>query len=296
MTDTVPTALTPPAAVPARVQSPVLTVLRGALRLTRTKIGLVAVVVVVVIASLGPLLASTSPTKFVGIPFDGRSAGSPLGTDYLGRDVLARVLHGGRTVVWMSLVAATIGAVVGAAVGIAAAFHGGWLDEVLMRISDVVLSIPNVVLVLLFVTALGPRPWLLVLLIGIAHAPQVARVIRGSALGVVHQEFVQHARAIGVPRRSIFVGDIIPHVVMPLMVEYAMRVVWSINALAAMSVLGFGIQAPASDWGLMINENRNGITLQPLGVAAPMLGIMLFAFGTSLIADGVSRTVRRLGG
>jgi len=294
MTVPVATAPTGEAVKTARTRTPVVMALRDALRLGRTKVGLAAVLVVVGIAVLGPLLVSTSPTAFASFPFDSPSKSSWLGTDYLGRDVFARVMHGGRTVVWMSLAAASIGVIVGAVVGIAAALNGGWLDEVLMRFSDVVLSIPNVVLVLLFVTAFGPRPWLLVLLIGIAHVPQVARVIRGAALDVVRQEFVQHARAIGVPRRKIYVNDVIPHVVMPLMVEYGMRVVWSINGLAAMSVLGFGIQAPASDWGLMINENRNGITLQPWAVIAPMAGIMIFAFGTSLIADGVGRAVRRL--
>lgn len=271
-----------------------LEVFRDALRYGRTRIGVACTLGVVLFAIVGPFLISRSPSEFVGSPFAKPSGSSLLGTDFLGRDVLARTLHGGRTVVWMSIAAASIGMVLGVAAGTVAAYNSitsSWLDEAIMRTSDVLLALPLIVFVLLFVSLLGPSLWLIVLLVGIAHSPQIARVVRGTAVDVVERDFVKYAEAVGVPRRRVLLGEILPNITTPLMVEFGLRIVWSIAAIAGLSLVGYGIQAPQADWGLMINENRVGVAQQPWAVVAPLACITVFAFGTNMIAEGLARTI-----
>jgi peptide/nickel transport system permease protein len=289
MTIARPTAKRPRRDLPVWLDS-----FRQAMRYGRTRIGLVCTLVVVVFAIVGPWFATKSPSEFVGAPFAKPSGTALLGTDALGRDVLARVLHGGRTVIWMSIVAATIGMVIGSATGLLAAYNSvtsTWLDETIMRTSDVLLALPLVVFVLLFVSLLGPSLWLIVLLVGLAHSPQVARIVRGTSLDVVERDFIKYAEAVGIPRRRVLFGEILPNITTPLMVEYGLRIVWSIAGIAGLSLIGYGIQAPQADWGLMINENRVGIAQQPWAVAAPVVCITLFAFGTNMIAEGIARTI-----
>ena len=227
----------------------------------------------------------------MGLPAQGPSGQFLLGTDYLGHDVLSRVLWGGRSVLWMSFSAATLGVAVGAAVGLLAAYAGTIADDVLMRGMDVILAFPQIVFVLLFVSLLGPKLGLIVVLVALAWVPQVARVVRGITSDIVHREYVEAAELIGLPRWRILTREILPNVTTPLMVEYGLRLTWSIALIAAISFLGFGIQPPNADWGLMINENRNILTLQPWPILAPAVCIGLFAIGTNFIAEGIARAV-----
>ena len=267
-----------------------------ALRMGRTRIGIVFTAVVVVGALLGPLLAPHDPAAFIGAPLASPTSGFPLGTDYLGHDVLSRLLWGGRSVVWMAFAASTLGVAVGAAVGMLAGFSGPRLDDGLMRFMDIILAFPQIVLVLLFVSMLGSNLALIVALVALSWVPQVARVARGVTADIAQREYVQAAEAIGLPRRRILLREILPNVATPLMVEYGLRLTWSIAVNAAISFLGFGIQPPNADWGLMINENRAGITLQPWAVVAPALCIAMFAIGTNFITEGISRAVAGVGG
>ena len=267
-----------------------------ALRMGRTRIGIVFTAVVVVGALLGPLLAPHDPAAFIGAPLSSPTSGFPLGTDYLGHDVLSRLLWGGRSVVWMAFAASTLGVAVGAAVGMLAGFSGARLDDGLMRFMDIILAFPQIVLVLLFVSMLGSNLALIVALVALSWVPQVARVARGVTADIAQREYVQAAEAIGLPRRRILLREILPNVATPLMVEYGLRLTWSIAVIAAISFLGFGIQPPNADWGLMINENRAGITLQPWAVVAPALCIAMFAIGTNFITEGISRAVAGVGG
>jgi peptide/nickel transport system permease protein len=257
----------------------------------RSKVGVALVGFVLLLALVGPLAAPHAPDAVVGIPFSSPSGKFLLGTDYLGHDVLSRVLWGGRTVVWMSFAAATLGVALGVAVGLLAGYSRSLVDDVLMRVMDVLLAFPQVVFVLLFVSLLGPKLWLIVLLIALSWMPQVARVARGVTLGVVDREFVQAAEAIGLRRRRILTREILPNVTTPLLVEYGLRLTWSIAIVAAISFLGFGIQPPNANWGLMINENRQGLLLQPWPVVVPGLCIALFAIGTNFVAEGISRAI-----
>jgi peptide/nickel transport system permease protein len=268
---------------------PWLGILRDALRLGRTKIGLGIVTILVLIALFGPLVAPHSPTEFIGVPNTGPSSDALFGTDALGRDVWSRFLNGGRSVLWMSAAATLLGVGLGVVIGLVAAYSRNWLDDVLMRGSDVVLAFPQIILALLAVSALGPKLWLIVLVVAIGHVPRVARVIRGAAQVVVERDFVMAAEAVGEKRSRIVLGELLPNVTSPLLVELGLRMTFSIGLIAAVSFLGFGIQPPASDWGLMINENRLSITVQQWSVLLPVLAIGFLTVGTNLITDGIAR-------
>lgn len=262
----------------------------------RTRLGLILMVVVAAIALIGPLVAPYTPSQIIGAPFAAPSGDAVLGTDYLGHDVLSRFLWGGRSLLLMSVSAALLGVAIGTLIGLATAYFGGWADVLSMRAMDVLLAFPTVVFVLLFVAMFGSSEYLLVLVVAIAHVPGVARVVRGSALSVVRKEYVAWARSVGVPSWRILTGEILPNITSPLMVEIGLRLMWSVGALASLSFLGYGIQPPASDWGLMINENRNGLNVQVFSVLAPILAIAVFTIGGNLFAEGVARIIGRTEG
>jgi peptide/nickel transport system permease protein len=266
-----------------------LWILRRAAGLTRTRIGLAIVGLLVAIALFGPLVAPHSPTAFVAVPNSGPSSNALFGADALGRDVFSRWLHGGLTVLWLSGAATIVGIVVGTTVGLVAAYSRNWLDDVLMRGNDVLLSFPQIILVLLAVSAIGPKLWLIVLCVGFTHAPRVARVLRGAGQEVVERDFIKAAEVVGEKRWRIVSGELLPNVTSPLLVEIGLRMTYSIGIIAAVSFLGFGLQPPTADWGLMINENRLAITVQPWSVFLPVLAIGLLTVGTNLVTDGVAR-------
>jgi peptide/nickel transport system permease protein len=278
-----------PLAPPSLRQRQWVQVLQVASRLTRTRIGLGIVGVLLLVAIFGPLAAPHSPTEFVALPNTGPSSHALFGADYIGRDIFSRFLYGGRTVIGLALLTTALGVSLGVLIGLTAAYTGGLVDEVLMRGCDVFLAFPQILFALLLVAALGPKIWLLVVAIAITHAPRVARVMRGAALQVVERDFVKAAEAVGEKRSRIVFGELLPNVSSPLLVEIGLRLTYSIGLVAALSFLGFGIQPPNSDWGLMIYENRLSITVQPMGVLLPVLAIGLLTIGTNLITDGIAR-------
>jgi peptide/nickel transport system permease protein len=265
--------------------------LRTAWRRPQTKVGAALVFFTVGLAILGPAFAPHSPTQFVGAPFTPAGGAAALGTDYLGRDVLSVVLNGGRSLLWMAFASTTIGVAGGVLLGMVAAYSRNLLDDLIMRLLDVLYAFPYIVLVLLFVSLLGSHTYLIVLLVAVGWLPGVARTTRGITLEVITREFVQAADIIGVPRRRILLREVLPNLSTPLLVEYALRLTWSVGVISALSFLGFGVQPPASDWGLMINQNRTGLAVNPWSVLAPIICIAVFAIGTNLIADGISRSV-----
>ncbi len=260
--------------------------------LTRTKIGFAIFMCVLAIAIFGPYVAPYSPTEFVGVPFSPPAPPTTwLGTDYIGHDVLTRVLWGGRTVFSLAIAATVIGMVLGVGFGIFAGYARRAVDETIMRLLDVLLAFPQIVLTLLLISVIGPKLWLIVLTVGLSHMPRIARVTRAATLEVVGRDFVKAAEALGVPRRRILLSEILPNITSPLLVEFGLRLTYSIGLIAALSFLGFGLQPPAADWGLMINENRIGITVQPWAVAVPVFLIGILTIGTNLMADGLSRAM-----
>ena len=271
------------------LRRPLVLLARRAWYQDRTKVGGALVCLLVGVALIGPIFAPHAPTEFAAAPFAPPSAAAPLGTDYLGRDILSRYLWGGRSVLGLSLAATAIGLVLGVLIGLVAAYSRSVLDDVLMRGMDVILAFPSIVLALVAVATVGPTLWLLVLAVGLTTAPRVARVTRGASLEIVERDFVQAAEAMGASRRTILLTEILPNVLSPLLVEASLRLTYSIGLIAGLSFLGFGLQPPAADWGLMINENRQGLTVQPWGVVLPVIAIALLTIGTSLIGDGLAR-------
>jgi peptide/nickel transport system permease protein len=265
--------------------------IREAWRMGRTKAGVIIFIAIVAIALLGPVFAPHSPTSFVAKPFAGPSAKAWFGADNIGRDVLSRVLWGGRTVIGLSLAATLIGLVLGIGLGMISGYARRWVDEIIMRILDVVLAFPTIVLALLFVSIVGPRLWLIVLIVGISHAPRIARVTRAATLEISQRDFIKAAEALGVARRKILSFEILPNITSPLLVEFGLRLTYSIGLIAGLSFLGDGLQPPSADWGLMINENRIGITVQPWPVVVPVILIAVLTIGTNLIADGLGRAL-----
>jgi peptide/nickel transport system permease protein len=260
-------------------------------RYGRTRVGLAITALIVLLAVFGPLLAPHSPTQLVGTSFAPPSSASPLGTDYVGEDVLSRVLWGGRFVLWMALAAGLIGTIGGATLGIVAGYGRRRVDEAIMRSLDVLLAIPVLVFALLFISMLGSSPALIVVLVGISWMPTVARTVRAATLEIGRREFIEAAEVIGTPRRVILVHDILPNLMTIILVELGLRIAWSIALVSAISFLGFGISPPRADWGLMINENSIGLAVQPWAVVAPVICIALFSIGVSLLADGLGQAV-----
>jgi peptide/nickel transport system permease protein len=170
-----------------------------AVRTPRGRIGVCLAGLVLLVAGLGPVVAPHSPTALVGPALTSPSSHNLLGTDTLGRDVLSRVLCGGWELILLAAIATAIGIGLGAAIGIAAAFRGGAIDSVLMRGVDVVLAFPQIVFALLLVSIYGARLWLVVVAIAVAHAPQVARVVRSAALDIAERDFVKSAELTALP-------------------------------------------------------------------------------------------------
>lgn len=254
------------------------------------KVGIVLTGIVVAIAFLGPLVlpwaTGYSPTDFADRPFQPTGV---FGTDNLGRDVFTRFLAGGATLILYSVLATALGMVLGMAFGTVAAYLGGWVDAVVMRLNDVMLAVPQLIFALLAITVLGPQGWVLVTVIGVTHAPRIARVTRAAALNVINEDYIRAAEMYAVPRRRIIFREILPNITGPLAVEAGLRLTYSIGAIASLSFLGLGMQPPAADWGLMINENRIALTVQPWGVMLAVLTIAVLTIGTNLTADSIAR-------
>ena len=262
--------------------------LRSALGLWRTRIGLAIVLGLVGIAVIGPYFAPHSPTAFVGTP-NTRPSNLLFGTDHIGQDVWSRFLWGGGQLLAVAAIATILGLVLGVLVGLVAAYSRNFLDDVLMRIMDIILAFPQIMLALVAITTLGAKDWLIVLAVGLTTMPRVARVARGAAQPVVERDFVAAAEALGVSRPRILLGEILPNILSPLMVEASLRLTYSIGLIAALAFLGFSTDPNGANWGTMIQENQLALVSQPWGVVLPIAAIAVLTIGTSLVGDGISR-------
>jgi peptide/nickel transport system permease protein len=281
-------AVTPePEVIKAR--KPTGSLLRNALRLWRTRIGLIFVGLLVFVAMFGPFFAPYSPTEFVGAPNMPRGGDALFGTDHLGQDVWSRFLWGGREILILSVLATVLGLLLGAAVGLIAAYSRGKLDDVLMRGMDVILAFPQIMLALVAIATVGPKSWLIVLTVGLTTMPRVARVTRGAAQPIVERDFVAAAEALGVSRMRILFVEVLPNVLSPLMVEANLRLTYSIALISGLAFLGFATDPAGANWGVMIQENQIALAVQPWGVVLPVVAIALLTVGTGLVGDGIAR-------
>jgi peptide/nickel transport system permease protein len=261
----------------------------SAVRTPRGAAGLALTSLVVLIAVIGPFVASHSPSALATTTFARPSGTFPLGSDFLGRDVLSRVLNGGWLLLVMAAAGTAIGLAGGAAAGISAAYLRGRTDGIIMRTVDVILAFPQLVFALLLLSLIGPKLWLIVLAVGVSHAPQVARVLRSATLDISERDYIKVVELQGMRPAKIMRTEILPNLVAPLMVEAGLRLTYSIIIMAGLAFLGFGQPPPAANWGTMINENRVGLSLNPWAVIAPAVLIALLTIGTNTFTDAVAR-------
>jgi peptide/nickel transport system permease protein len=258
----------------------------------RTARGAVAFTIagsVVLLAVIGPFITPHSPDEPVTTPFAGPSASFLLGSDELGRDVVSRVLAGAWEMLLMALAATALGVLLGAAAGVSAAYLKGAADGLIMRTVDVFLAFPQLVFALLLISIIGPRIWLIILAVGLTHAPASARVLRSAALEISERDYVKSVELQGLRPAKVMRSEILPNLVSPLMVEAGLRFTYSIVLMAGLSFLGFGLPPPAPNWGYMVQENRIGLSLNVWAVAAPALLIALLTIGINTFTDAVAR-------
>jgi len=264
-----------------------------ALRQKRFMFGGIVTILVALFAVFGPLFAPHGENEVVGPPYSSQGV---FGTDYLGQDVLSRLMYGGTQILVIAILATVLSTVFGTLIGVVAAYGGGWWDEWIMRINDVFLAFPQILLALVVLTSVAqPKAWMLVVLVGLSNAPRTARIARGVALGLVSRDFVHAAEALGEKRSRVIVAEVLPNMNAPLLAEAGLRLTFSITLVAALGFLGITTDPSAANWGTMINENRLGLATQAWSVLAPVLIIGLFTIGTNLTADGIAQVNQRGG-
>lgn len=209
-----------------------------------------------------------------------------LGTDEYGRDVLSRLLMGARLSIAMGVGATLVSLAVGVPMGLAAGYVRGWTDEALMRLADILMAVPPIMLGLLVLAVTPPSLWKTALAVGFVYIPQIARLARSVTLTLANEEFIQAARARAESTPYILFREILPNAWPPLLVEASLRVTYAILLGSALSFLGLGAQPPSSDWGLMISEARSFIDRAPWIALAPGIAMCLLVVGINLLGDG----------
>ena len=257
----------------------------------RISLAILSALIFVVI--FGPLLAPDNPYATVGIPYSSPSHHLWLGTDDIGRDVLSRMLYGGQSVLLLALTATAAAYVVGGIIGLVAGFTRSLADPVLMRIMDIILAFPPILFLLVLATDAGHSLVALGIGVALVHVPGISRIIRTASLEVSVRGFVESAIARGEPIRRILALDIVPNIRRVIVADAGPRFTVSILLVAGVSFLGLGQRPPAANWALMINENRDGLFLNPWASIGPALVIALLTISVNVLADGL---VRRQGG
>ena len=246
-------------------------------------------VAIVIIAIVGPFLAQDPNAIDLRLIDAPPSPEHLLGGDRSGRDVLARVLHGARTSLLVGFGAVAVYIAIGVAIGAIAGYMGGVLDHGLMRVTDIVLSVPVLLLVIVFVSVVGPSLFSVVVVIGLLGWPGTARIVRGQLLSLREMEFVSAARVLGLRDRDIILGHLLPNIVGPLTVLATFGVAGAILLEASLSFLGLGVQAPTPSLGIMINEARAPSVLNglPWLWLPPGILIALVVVSVNFVGDGL---------
>jgi peptide/nickel transport system permease protein len=260
-----------------------------ALRLWRTRIGLLIAGSLIGIAIIGPYLAPYGPQDFAGSPYQPAGGKLLFGADSLGQDVWSRFLHGGRSILLVSALSTVLGVGVGVLVGLSAALARRSIDDLLMRAVDLLLAFPSILLALVAVATVGPKSWLIVAAVAATTMPRTARVIRGAGVSVVERDFVTAARAIGDGHFRVLFFEVLPNVTGTLVVEVTLRLTYAIGLIAALAFLGVTTNPNGADWGTMVQENSGALILQPWGCLLPAIAIGLLTVGTGLVGDGLAR-------
>jgi len=256
--------------------------------------GISLLVAWILIAIAGPSLV---PFTYTGMDFDNQmvspgTAGHLLGTDALGRDVLARIVYGSRSILTVALMTSLLSSIAGIIIGYTAGYFGGTVDTVFLRIMDILMAIPPLVLAMVVLGILGDSTiFSLTVIVSIAYTPATARVARGALLSVKNNEYVDAARLRGESHLYIMFVEILPNTIGPIIVEITARFAYSIMMIASLGFLGVGLQPPTPDWGMMVIENKSIIQAAPWTVLYPSLAIASLVIAISLFSDFVSKVM-----
>ncbi len=262
--------------------------LRLFLRNRLASIGAVIILLLIFFALVGPKLTPHDPVGLdMGARLEPPSLHHPFGTDDFGRDVLSRVLSGASISLKVGVIAVSISMIIGTLLGAISGYYGGWIDEVIMRLMDVLFAFPAILLAIAILAALGPGISNAMIAIGIVYTPIFARITRGSVLTVREEVYIEAARSIGSRDSRILFRHILPNVIAPVIVETTLSLAFAILAEAALSFLGLGTQPPDPSWGRMLSESRGYIQDAPWLGVFPGLAIMFTVMGFNFLGDGL---------
>ncbi|MEU9608102.1 ABC transporter permease [Streptomyces sp. NPDC048057] len=254
-----------------------------------TAVGGCIVALTVLVALFAPWLAPADPlaTDPAAIGLGPLSDGHLLGTDEVGRDVLSRLMHGARLALLVAVVPTLLALLIGGLLGLLAGYVGGWLDSVLMRVFDVMFSFPGILLALGIGVALGPGLTSMVIAMVVVTVPEFGRIVRGSAVSLRQETYVEAAAALGYGHRRIALRHITPNLLGPLVVFATLQTGRNVILGASLAFLGLGAQPPAPDWGQMLSGGRALLVTSPHVATVPGLVIVVLAVGFNLLGDGV---------
>ena len=215
----------------------------------------------------------------------GASSAHWFGTDNLGRDVFARTLWGGRPSIGLAAASVVLAALLGFLIGTFAAIAGGGVDKVMMRVNDVLLAVPSLLVLLLVASFIGREPLVLIVTLAVMYAPPIARLVRTASLNVLTRDFVVAARLRGASRWELVVGEVLPNIRGVVLTEVAMQFTWILLAFSSLSFLGLGASPPTPEWGLMIAESRTYMSINAWPVAAPVVMLATLVLGVNSLVD-----------
>jgi peptide/nickel transport system permease protein len=250
--------------------------------------GLVGFGLLVLLLLLAPILGLVSPTQMdFECLLEPPSSAHPFGTDDLGRDILSRVIWGGRESLRVAMMAVVIAAVGGIVVGLTSGYYGGWVDSVIMRLVDVLLAFPSILLLLSIVAALGPSLSTVLIALGISSIPGVSRFVRGCVLAARNNEYVTAAQVLGATDGYIMFTQILPNIMAPLIIYATLGLGSAIMTTAGLSYIGLGAQPPSPEWGAMLNYGRTYLRDAWWMSVFPGLAIFLAVLFINLLGDGL---------
>jgi len=260
-------------------------------------IGLILTGAFFLMAIFCPLIAPYGMAEIVGDVWEPRSAEHLLGTDNIGRDLLSRMIYGGRTTIFIATLATILSFTLGSFLGFTAAVIGGWIDQLMSRGVDLVMSIPSLIFALVVLSVMPVTLPVLILVMGLLDATRVYRLSRAVAVDINVMDFVEAAKLRGEKRTWIIFREILPNALSPLVAELGLRFIFAVLFLSTLSFLGLGVQPPASDWGGMVKENKEGIVFGIGAALVPAAAIAALAISVNLVADWVlNRTSDLKGG
>jgi peptide/nickel transport system permease protein len=261
----------------------------------RLRIGLVLLAPFMIAAAVPGLIARYSPTDLVAAPFEPPSSEFRLGTDELGRDILSRLVFAARTDIKISLGATLLAALIGISIGFWVGYRGGWLSTISLRVTDVMLAFPSILLALFLVAVVGPSDWIIILALTVLYAPGFARFSRGMAMSLRERAFVEASVISGGQPRYVIWKHLLPNAIGPTLVGVALTAAYTLLAAATLSYLGLGTPPPAPSWGNMLQASFGTVFQDWRYGIWPGLCIVTVALGYMLVSEGIEVAVKRSG-